>query len=117
MVSVTAIARPEREEASPQSSPSRIGRLIVILNLAGLAVLIGGALLLNELRQGLVEARIQSLRTEGQLIANVIDRAATVVNQGVSAVATPIGATTCIAPVYLHAIPQPASNPVRNTNR
>jgi len=78
MVSVTATARPEREEASPQSSPSRIGRLIVILNLAGLAVLIGGALLLNELRQGLVEARIQSLRTEGQLIANVIDRAATV---------------------------------------
>ena len=78
MVSVTATARPERDETSPQSSPSRIGRLIVILNLAGLAVLIGGALLLNELRQGLVDARIQSLRTEGQLIANVIDRAATV---------------------------------------
>lgn len=78
MVSVTAIARPEREEAGPLPSPSRIGRLIVILNLAGLAVLIGGALLLNELRQGLVDARIQSLRTEGQLIANVIDRAATV---------------------------------------
>jgi two-component system sensor histidine kinase ChvG len=80
MVSVTATARPDRAERrrAARTPPSRIGRLIVILNLAGLAVLIGGALLLNELRQGLVEARLESLRTEGQLIANVIDKAATV---------------------------------------
>jgi two-component system sensor histidine kinase ChvG len=63
-----------RREATP---PSRIGRLIVILNLTGLAILIGGALLLNELRQGLVNARIESLRNEGQVIANVIDKLAT----------------------------------------
>jgi len=43
----------------------------------GLAILVGGALLLNELRQGLVDARLESLRTEGQLIANVIDGEAT----------------------------------------
>jgi two-component system sensor histidine kinase ChvG len=79
MVSVTATARPDRaERRRARTPPSRIGRLIVILNLAGLAVLIGGALLLNELRQGLVDARMQSLRAEGQLIANVIDKAATV---------------------------------------
>jgi two-component system sensor histidine kinase ChvG len=41
-------------------------------------VLIGGALLLNELRQGLINARIESLRIEGQLITNVIEKNATV---------------------------------------
>ncbi|MBV9994857.1 MAG: sensor N-terminal transmembrane domain-containing protein [Caulobacteraceae bacterium] len=80
MASVTATAKPERE-ARPRrlTAPgSRLGRLIVTLNLVGLAILIGGALLLNELRQGLVNARIASLRTQGQLIANVIDDAATI---------------------------------------
>jgi two-component system sensor histidine kinase ChvG len=57
---------------------SRLGRLIVLLNLVGLAILVGGALLLNELRQGLVTARIDSLTTQGVLIGKVIDGAATV---------------------------------------
>ncbi len=82
MASVTATAKPEAARsvrARPHPTPpSRIGRLIVILNLVGLALLVGGALLLNELRQGLVDARIESLSTEGELIANVIDQAATV---------------------------------------
>ncbi|MGH6955561.1 MAG: stimulus-sensing domain-containing protein [Caulobacteraceae bacterium] len=79
MASATATAKSDRaRNRRPATPPSRIGRLIVILNLAGLAILIGGALLLNELRQGLVDARIESLRTEGQLIVNVIDKAATV---------------------------------------
>ena len=57
---------------------SRLGRFIIALNLLGLTILIGGSLVLNELRRGLVEARIDSLTTQGELIANVIDRAATV---------------------------------------
>jgi two-component system sensor histidine kinase ChvG len=57
---------------------SRLGRLIVILNVLGLAVLIGGALILNELRQGLVNASLESLSLEGHVIANVIDQDATV---------------------------------------
>jgi two-component system, OmpR family, sensor histidine kinase ChvG len=79
MASVTATARPERarRRATALAPPSRIGRLIVVLNLMGLAILVGGALLLNELRHGLVEAREESLRTEGQVIANVIDGYAT----------------------------------------
>ena len=79
MASVTATARPDRARRRPTDAPppSRLGRLIIVLNLAGLAILVGGALLLNELRQGLVNARLDSLRTEGQLIANVIDKAAT----------------------------------------
>lgn len=56
---------------------SRLGGLIIALNLFGLAILIGGALVLNELRRGLVNARIDSLTTQGEFIANVIDRAAT----------------------------------------
>jgi len=79
MASVTATARSERARRPRAASPpSRIGRLIIVLNLAGLAILVGGALLLNELRQGLVTARIESLRIEGQLIANVIEKNATV---------------------------------------
>jgi two-component system sensor histidine kinase ChvG len=57
---------------------SKLGRLIVVLNLLGLAVIIGGALILNELRQGLVKAGLDSLRLQGELIANVIDQTATV---------------------------------------
>jgi two-component system sensor histidine kinase ChvG len=52
--------------------------LIIGLNLLALAVLLGGALVLNELRSGLIKARIDSLTTQGELIANVIDLAATV---------------------------------------
>ncbi len=57
---------------------TRLGRLIVSLNVLGLAVLIVGALVLNEIRQGLVNARIDSLTTQGELMAAIIDQAATV---------------------------------------
>ena len=86
----TAIESPERETGQatarrPASARqagwplgSRLGRLIIALNLLGLTILIGGALILNELRRGLVNARVDSLSLQGELIANVIDRAATV---------------------------------------
>ncbi len=57
---------------------SRLGRVILALNLLGLAILIGGALVLNELRRGLIEARIDSLTTQGQFIAKILDQTATV---------------------------------------
>lgn len=56
---------------------SRLGRLILLLNILALAVLIGGALILNELRRGLVEARIESLAIQGDLVASLIESAAT----------------------------------------
>ncbi|MDR3507531.1 MAG: stimulus-sensing domain-containing protein [Caulobacteraceae bacterium] len=56
---------------------SRLGRLIIVLNLLGLAILIVGALVLNETRQGLINAEIDSLTTQGEFIANVIEKAAT----------------------------------------
>ena len=57
---------------------SRLGRQIILLNLLGLAALITGALVLNELRRGLVEARIDGLTTQGQFIVKVLDETATV---------------------------------------
>ena len=86
MASDTDTAKPERRPRAPDRGPSRLrwlpgtrlGRLIIALNVLGLAVLIAGALVLNELRQGLVNARIDSLTTQGELMATIIDRAATV---------------------------------------
>jgi len=69
-------ARPPRK--SGLTFGSRLGRTIVVLNLLGLAIIIGGALVLNEMRQGLVLARVESLAVQGQLIANAIDQSATV---------------------------------------
>jgi two-component system sensor histidine kinase ChvG len=92
MASVTDTAKPERGRQRAQAQTrapsslsgfrwlpgSRLGRLILALNLLGLAILIGGALVLNELRRGLIDARIDSLTTQGELIASILDQAATV---------------------------------------
>ncbi|CAN7597063.1 sensor N-terminal transmembrane domain-containing protein [Phenylobacterium sp. LjRoot164] len=91
MASDTDTAKPDPKSAArkrrpPRSGPSffswlpgsRLGRFIILLNVLGLAIIIAGSLLLNELRRGLVGARIDSLTTQGELIVNVINRAATV---------------------------------------
>ncbi|MDB5494677.1 MAG: sensor histidine kinase [Phenylobacterium sp.] len=80
MASDTDTARPERtaRRSSFRWLPgSRLGRLIIALNVLGLAILISGALVLNELRRGLVNARIDSLTTQGELIATIMDEYAT----------------------------------------
>ena len=51
---------------------SRIARIIFIWNFAGLAVLILGVLLLTEMRAGLTEAQLRNLRTQGELITNLL---------------------------------------------
>ncbi|MEO0983029.1 MAG: stimulus-sensing domain-containing protein [Pseudomonadota bacterium] len=57
---------------------SRIARLILASNLAGLAVLIAGSMILNEMRAGLVVAQRQSLATHAQIIAGLLAEEATV---------------------------------------
>src|ERR1700761_4855131 len=47
-------------------------RRIIVLNLVALAVLVTGILYLNQWRAGLIDARIQSLRVQGQIIAAAI---------------------------------------------
>lgn len=57
---------------------SSLSRRIVILNLAGLAALLFGILYLNQFRAGLIDARVQSLLTQGEIIAAAIAGNATV---------------------------------------
>jgi len=81
MASDTDTAKPDRPWRRSWSGwlpGSRLGRLIILLNVLGLAVLIVGSLVLNEYRRGLIIARQDSLTTQGELIATIIDRAATV---------------------------------------
>ncbi|HEX4298103.1 MAG TPA: stimulus-sensing domain-containing protein, partial [Devosia sp.] len=53
-------------------------RRIVVLNLVALLVLVGGILYLNQWRAGLIDARVQSLRVQGEIIAAAIAASATV---------------------------------------
>src|SRR4051794_31627612 len=57
---------------------SSLTRRIVVLNLAGLVTLLVGFLYLNPFRQGLIEARVQSLLTQGEIIAGAVAASATV---------------------------------------
>jgi two-component system sensor histidine kinase ChvG len=57
---------------------SSLTRRIVVLNLAGLVVLLVGFLTLNQFRQGLIGARVQSLLIQGEIIAGAIAASATV---------------------------------------
>jgi two-component system sensor histidine kinase ChvG len=88
MASATATRKAEKKQARrarnrPRNGRarsivfSRLTRLIFLANVAGLAILTAGMLALQEFRQGLVEARIESLRTQGELIANVLAEGAT----------------------------------------
>lgn len=57
---------------------SSLTRRIVVLNMAGLLVLVVGILYLNQWRAGLIEARVQSLRVQGEIIAAAIAASARV---------------------------------------
>jgi two-component system, OmpR family, sensor histidine kinase ChvG len=61
-----------------QRASSSLTRRIVVLNLAGLCALLFGFLYLNQFREGLIEARVQSLLTQGEIIAGAIASSATV---------------------------------------
>lgn len=57
---------------------SSLTRRIIFLNLAGLAVLVTGILYLNQFREGLIDARVESLRTQAEIIAGAIAAQASV---------------------------------------
>ena len=57
---------------------SSLTRRIVVLNLGGLVALLCGFLYLNQFRAGLIDARIQSLQTQGEIIAAAIAGSASV---------------------------------------
>ena len=55
----------------PRAS-SRLAQLILVANFVALGVLVVGMLVLSETQRGLVTARLDALRTQGELIANVL---------------------------------------------
>jgi two-component system, OmpR family, sensor histidine kinase ChvG len=57
---------------------SSLTRRILVLNLAALAVLVTGILYLNQFREGLIDARVESLMTQGEIIAAAIAASASV---------------------------------------
>jgi two-component system sensor histidine kinase ChvG len=57
---------------------SSLTRRILVLTLVALAVLVTGILYLNQWRAGLIDARVQSLRVQGEIIAAAIAASATV---------------------------------------
>src|SRR3954462_12283554 len=61
-----------------QRASSSLTRRIVVLNLVGLIALLVGFLYLNQFRQGLIQARIQSLAIQGEIIAGAIAASASV---------------------------------------
>lgn len=92
MASVTAIAKADRntapgDDVAGAAGPgkanrlhrrlirfggSRLGALILALNLLSLLILFGGALALNEWKRGLVEAKQESLSVQAELLSNVL---------------------------------------------
>jgi two-component system sensor histidine kinase ChvG len=63
---------------------SSLTRRILFLNLAGLAVLVAGILYLNTFRDGLIDARVESLMTQGEIIAGAVASSATVETDSIS---------------------------------
>ncbi len=57
---------------------SSLTRRIVFLNITGLVVLLTGVLYLSQFRAGLIDARVQSLLVQGEIIAGAIAASATV---------------------------------------
>jgi two-component system sensor histidine kinase ChvG len=53
-------------------------RRVVVVNLAGLIALLGAVLYINQFREGLIESRIGSLFTQGEIIAAAIAASATI---------------------------------------
>ena len=61
-----------------RATTSSLTRRIVILNLAALVALVAGILYLNKFRAGLIDTRVESLLTQGQIIAAAIAAQASV---------------------------------------
>lgn len=57
---------------------SSLTRRILFLNLAALLVLVSGILYLNQFREGLIDARVESLLTQGEIISGAIAASASV---------------------------------------
>src|ERR1700757_4931213 len=69
----TASDRRDRPRRGPQAS--RLGRLIVVLNVVSLVILVAGGLVITALRRGLYDARLQSLDSQAHILAYYLGEA------------------------------------------
>ncbi len=74
----SATATTKREGLLRAILRSRIARIIFIWNFAGFILLAIGVLLLSEMRAGLTDAQFRNLRTQGELITNLLIETGTV---------------------------------------
>jgi two-component system sensor histidine kinase ChvG len=58
-------------------TPGSLTSRIVLINIVGLIVLVAGILYFNQSRQSLIDARVQSLMTQGSMIASAVAGTAT----------------------------------------
>lgn len=70
-------SRRKRQRRGPTLLGSRIARLIFASNLAGLAILIAGAMVLNEMRAGFVASKKQDLIAQAQVFSGLLSDDAT----------------------------------------
>jgi len=85
---VSQVARPKGRGLRERTRPLRrtlaapfsssLTRRIVFLNLGGLLLMLLGFLYLNQFREGLIAARMQSLKTQSEIIAAAVAASATV---------------------------------------
>ncbi|MGE0211351.1 MAG: stimulus-sensing domain-containing protein [Parvibaculaceae bacterium] len=59
-------------------APTRLTSSIILINVVGLVILVGGILYSNQSRQSLINARVESLLTQGHIMAAAIASAATI---------------------------------------
>jgi two-component system, OmpR family, sensor histidine kinase ChvG len=72
------------EQAVAIRFSSSLTRRIVVLNLGGLVALLLGFLYLNQFREGLIDARVQSLQVQGEIIAAAVAASATVATNAIT---------------------------------
>ena len=86
MASDTNIKKPKANPSRPENTKggkrraiafSSLARAIFVSNMVGLIILVAGALTLNEVRRGLIDAKLQSLYSQAQLITNILASDAT----------------------------------------
>lgn len=88
---VTAPARSRARRRSRWSRPftvtrrilghavfSSLTRQILFFNLVALVVLVGGIMYLNQFREGLIDAKVESLLTQGEIIASAVSASASI---------------------------------------
>jgi two-component system sensor histidine kinase ChvG len=61
-----------RPPLAARLAPTSLTARIAVINILGLLVLAVGILYFNQFRQGLIDARVQSLTTQAQIIAGAI---------------------------------------------